>query len=427
MVVQQAIGSGVETLSKSAGFDLDDSVDKAWRGFRRALADRIVGLEVGESFYVEVETPNGEEEPGCAPYVQVIRFDEDGLRGEVSGNRYLRASSRLDKATRCRLVDLGWARPDKQRDQYNFALEVAASGVDQLAVMAVTALREVFAVTHPAFLACDVVVEPDVDLPTVASMASTGEAVAVRPVGRDHLVQLVDAALTDFLGQCPVRDEDGDVPIVSGSAVVFVRVPEHHPMVEIFAPLVLEATDLDSARFEVAVLNRDRPFAKFLLLDDQIMMTFQLPAWPFLADQLRAMLAMMCTLADEVDADLAARVGGRCFFEPSAGQDPVNTDEVVHPAMLTLLQLDAESPGALDAATAAHICDYDRDLLLDQIRWNEEQELSWREARDEARSTGDPDDEADVCEHERAHARRMTKLLRKTLRLVVQRQKSDRR
>ncbi len=132
-------------MSKSAGFDLDDSVDKAWRGFRRALADRMVGLEVGESFYVEVETPNGEEESGCAPCVQFIRFDEGGLRGEVSGNRYLRAWSRLDKATRRRLVDLGWERPDKQRDQYNFALEVAASGVDQLAAMAVTALREVFA------------------------------------------------------------------------------------------------------------------------------------------------------------------------------------------------------------------------------------------------------------------------------------------
>ncbi len=414
-------------MSKSAGIDLDDSVDKAWKGFRRALADRLVGLEVGETFHVEVETANGEEEPGCAPYVQVIRFDEGGLRGEVSGNRYLRASSRLDKATRCRLVDLGWARPDKQRDQFNFALEVAASRVDQLAAMAVTALREVFAVAHPAFLACDVVVEPDADLPTVASLAPTGEAVAVCPVGREHLVQLVDAALTDFLGQCPERDEDGDVPIVSGSALVFVRVPEHHPMVEIFAPLVLEVTGLDSARFEVAVLNRDRPFAKFFLLGDQIMMTLQLPAWPFLADHLRAMLSMMCSLADEVDDDLAARVGGRCYFEPSDGKDPVNTDENVHPAMLTLLQLDAESPGSIDPATAAHICDYDRDLLLDQIRWNEEQELSWRQARDEAHSTGDPDDVADVCEHERAHARRMTKLLRKALRLVVERQKSDRR
>jgi len=50
---------------------------------------------------------------------------------------------------------------------------------------------------------------------------------------------------------------------------------------------------------------------------------------------------------------------------------------------------------------------------------DEEQEIAWRTACDNARDAGDPDDEADVCEHERAHAQRTTKLLRKALRLVL--------
>lgn len=56
-------------MSESAGFDLDVSVDRAWKGFRAALADRIAGLGLGETCHVEVETADGEEEPGCAPYV----------------------------------------------------------------------------------------------------------------------------------------------------------------------------------------------------------------------------------------------------------------------------------------------------------------------------------------------------------------------
>ena len=40
-------------------------------------------------------------------------------------------------------------------------------------------------------------------------------------------------------------------------------------------------------------------------------------------------------------------------------------------------------------------------------------------ARDNSRDAGDPDDEADVCEHELAHAQRTSKLLRKVLRLVL--------
>ncbi len=67
---------------------------------------------------------------------------------------------------------------------------------------------------------------------------------------------------------------------------------------------------------------------------------------------------------------------------------------------------------------AAKLCGYDSDLLLDLIRWNEEQEIAWREARDEAFAT-DQEGEAEVCEIERAHARQTVRVLRKALRRVL--------
>jgi hypothetical protein len=88
--------------------------------------------------------------------------------------------------------------------------------------------------------------------------------------------------------------------------------------------------------------------------------------------------------------------------------------------MLTLLQLDAEDPGSVKPPLAAQVCENDPELILTLIRWNEEQEIAWRTARDHARDTGDPEDDADVCEHERAQAQRTTKLVRKALRLVLE-------
>jgi T3SS (YopN, CesT) and YbjN peptide-binding chaperone 1 len=104
---------------------------------------------------------------------------------------------------------------------------------------------------------------------------------------------------------------------VSGTAVVFVRTLPQAPLIRIWAEVAVEVSDLDRAKFEVQVLNRDRPFAKFVLVDDRILAQVHLPASPFAPEHLRSALAMMCELADEVDDDLAVRVSGRRFLEPS--------------------------------------------------------------------------------------------------------------
>ena len=93
-------------------------------------------------------------------------------------------------------------------------------------------------------------------------------------------------------------------------------------------------------------------------------------------------------------------------------------DDPIHPVMLCMLQLDAERPGSVGPATAAKLCGHDSALLLELIRWNEGQEIAWRQARDEAYAS-DEDDEAEVCEIERAHASRTVTVLRTALRRVL--------
>ena len=415
---------GSNSLSELACVDLDRVTTKAWRGFRHELADRIADLEPGEVLKVAVEAAVDEPESGCAPYIQFCRGEGVSVLGEVSGNRYLHVAHHLDKKVRRRLTEIGWSRPKPKHGLFNFRAEVDQSHADQLAVMAVTALREVFGVMHPAFLVGDVGVGEDPDLPYADTVEPPDEPLATTSDGLEHLDQLVGQALLPLLGQVPNRDDDGDIPVVSGTAVVFVRTLPHAPVIMVWAEVVVKISDLERAKFEVEVLNRERPFAKFVLVDDRIVAQVHLPAAPFVPEHLRQMLAMMCALADEVDDDLAVRVRGRRFLEPielqEAGAGGQSDSSVIHPAMRTLLQLDAESPGSIKPSLAARVCENDTELLLTLIRWNEEQEIAWRTARDDASDAGDLDDEADLCEYERAHARRTAKLLRKALRLVVE-------
>lgn len=143
-------------------------------------------------------------------------------------------------------------------------------------------------------------------------------------------------------------------------------------------------------------------------------------AAPFAAEHLQRLAARMCGVVSRHDKALAYRVGGRVFLDPSptvVDDDGPGADEAIHPVMQCMLQLDADKPGSVRPKVAAKLCGYDSQLLLDLIRWNEEQECAWRAARDEAFATDR--DEAEVCEIERAHAHQTVRVLRKALRRVL--------
>ena len=396
--------------------DLDTVVEDAWRGFREALADALSALEDGEVLRVAVE--GGDElTDGAARCVESHRVG-DSIAVQVPGNRLLATHQRLTTQGRRHLRELGFAKPT---DRY--LATYPAGHVDHAASVTVSTVRLVFGVVHPAFLYSDDVVWV-VDSPLPAGVAPQ-VPVAVHPVDDAHLALLVDRALTPVLGHAPERDSDGDVPVPAGSAVVFVRTDARAPVVRLFALMVVEISDVDAAVREVDVLNRDIMGVKFALHGDMVIASADVLAWPFAAEHLQAWVTHMCDAVSGHDRALAARVGGRVFVDlgetvpdEDDDEDEQSAGDDMPPVMLSLLQLDAGNPGALRPRDAAQLCGYDSDLLLDLIRWNEEQEIAWRQARDEATTTG-LYDEAEVCEVERAHARRTVRLLRKALRRVL--------
>ena len=424
-------------LSEFAGFDLDRNTARAWSRFQARLADHLAEMGDDDMLVIDAEVADDAID-GAAPYVQFAGFGDGSMvRGEVSSNNYLAEPYALDEDRISTLTALGWSMPTVGQGQPegegsgNFYTDLPLTEADRLAVMAVKALREVFGVAHPAFLVADGLGEdPDAPEPSVAvSAVEAEEPLAVMPESAEHLRDLVDEALTPLFGSAPQHDDDGDIPVPWGSSLVFVRVDEDVPVVQLFSFVVEDVEDLERAAFEVGVLNRDFRFIKFLLVEDRVMARVHLPAWPFVPEHLRSMLTGMSAKLDEIDEDLVARIGGTRAFEAS---DDVEEEETAlvsvtqagmtsdETALKTLLQLDVDAAGAIDPELAAGVCRFDQELIVRLLGETERQEISWRQARDNALLDGDGD-EAGACDHEMAAWERTTALLRRALRFVVER------
>ena len=424
-------------LSEFAGYDLDRNTARAWSRFQARLADHLAEMGDEDMLVIDAEVADDDLD-GAAPYVQFAGFGDGSMvRGEVSSNNYLAEPYALDEERVARLTALGWHLPTVGPGQPegdgsgNFFTDLPLTEADRLAVMAVKALREVFGVAHPAFLVADGLGEdPDAPLPPSDSApVERDEPLAIMPESAEHLRDLVDEALTPLFGSAPQHDDDGDIPVPWGSSLVFVRVDDEVPVVQLFGFVVDGVKDLERAAFEVSVLNRDFRFIKFLLVEDRVMARIHLPAWPFVPEHLRSMLTGMSAQLDQIDEDLVARVGGTRAFEPSDDDDeetaPVSvaqagavSDET---ALKTLLQLDVDAAGTVDPELAAGVCRFDQGLIVRLLGETERQEISWRQARDNALLDGDSE-EAGACDHEMEAWARTSALLRRALRLVVERE-----
>ena len=443
-------------------FEVDRATASAWRQFQAQLADRLTTME--EDDVAVVEAMVGEEpEAGAVPYVQFCAYGPGMLRGEVAGNHVLDARWALAEESVRTLGEIGYHEPSYAPDDepdhgsLNHYVDLPQGEADRLAVMATRALRDVFGVPHPALLSGDLVDETDAGAVEAAAHERLDEPVAAFPHGGpEELSAMVDRALTPYFGHEPRHDSDGDIPVTAGLSLFFVRVHEELPVVEMFGCVATDVTDLEAAQREVTILNRDVRFAKFRLSGDSIMVDLQLPAWPFVPEHLRAMVAMLGDLLTGVEDDLVERVGGRHVHDPRDSEDDEaeaeRTDDEGEGgtgcldddrgrtvagaergrrgrperdrgtyADLVLAQLNADKRGSVDPELAASICGHDADVILDLIRVNEEQEIAWRQARDEALVEGNVDDVA-PCEAELRYAAASTRLLRRALRVVVERE-----
>lgn len=300
----------------NADFDLDRSIAQAWDEFELRLADVISVIDDSADLTI-----------GCAavdenqvPYVTFTAVDRTTIRAEASSNAVLGEDYQLGPEQLALMERLGWSAPthDGPRPTANFWLEMDQEASDRIAAASVGALRDVFGVQHPAFLAPDDLAE--ILTPRPEPLAATTEfdaedVVATIPVSREHLNGMVEAELTEMFGHAPLRDHEGDIGVRVGSAMLFLRVSQDGRELILFSVLVHDVVGRSRAAEVLNDLNAEARMVKFHLVRDQVFVSLSVLTHPFVPAHLHQAVRIMSDIADGIDQDLARKLGGHTTFE----------------------------------------------------------------------------------------------------------------
>jgi hypothetical protein len=314
-------------LDDSATADLSAKVAESWEDFTAALGKMLAGL--APSATLEVTVDQAALEGGRPIYEVSATCPEAGqLRAFAVGNNMLPETHRLTRTAVAELVALGWSPPGAsvpKDERYSVALAVGQAG--RLATILTRTLRDVYGAPHPAFLMYEVQGEPETDTPSTEPVLGAARALAEEDDG-PHLpaqadlsvlslpeqVATVLAAILRTTPEALPVDNDGDYGIRSGSAMVFVRVRDDPPLVDVFSPVLTEVNPSQPLFAKLSELTARLPIGRLYFSNKTVWASVPVIGRSFQATHLMLAVQVMTGLADELDDRLHGEFGGRRFF-----------------------------------------------------------------------------------------------------------------
>ncbi|SDT73906.1 T3SS (YopN, CesT) and YbjN peptide-binding chaperone 1 [Actinoplanes derwentensis] len=360
MTVEGAASEAYEgvLLEEPTTADLRAKVTQAWREFASALAGLLPGLQPGS--YVDLTLDPTASGTGTAVYSVSIRVLADGVVEALAvGNAALPQEFRMNRATVADLVALGWSPPGVLAGSGDsFGLRSSQDKAIQLATVVSRTLRDVYGAPHPAFLVY--LVHDDEDEPIDASPLGTarhepsidlaldalgGESAldrALAGVSAEDLVPLEERVRTvvatmskTTVDQLQV-DADGDIGIRAGSAMVFVRIRDNPPLVDVFSPILTEVEPTEQLYVKLSELTNRMPIGRLYCAQDTVWASIPVFGRNFQSIHLMLAVQVMTGLADELDDRLHGEFGGKRFFgegDKPAAPKAADGDEGHRPGM----------------------------------------------------------------------------------------------
>ncbi len=323
-----------------AEMDLGAKVTEAWQDFRRSLASALVTLPEGGE--VELTLDPSAAGIGEALFGVTVHAMGDGtVRAFAVGNPSLPPEHRLGRAAVGELVALGWSPPGVVNGDHRFGLQQPVGDGTRLAAMITRTLRDVYGTPHPAFLVYTV--NPDElreAFPALAAARpqppggdpSFGDHVDLSTLSLPEQVSTVIGAMMNTAPESLPIDRDGDIGIRSGSAMVFVRVRDNPPLVDVFSPVLTDVTPSEQLHVRLAELTHRMPIGRLYCIGDTVWASVPVFGRDFQATHLMLAVQVMTGLADELDDRLHGEFGGKRFFADPTGEaggasDPPPNDE----------------------------------------------------------------------------------------------------
>jgi hypothetical protein len=322
-----------------AGGNLKEKVAEAWRDFARHLQGALRDLPTGTTIDLTLDpTASG---TGDAIYSVQVTGEDEALSATAVGNADLPPAFRLDRSAIADLVALGWSPPGVVPGSgESFGLRAPRGDAPRLGIQVARTLRDIYGAPHPAFLtylAHDInnrlahlpslgaarslasIVDADGDGVLDEGSPETGRAL-VR-VGNDDdgmpLHDKVTTVVARLLKTTPDAlpvDPDGDIGIRSGSAMVFVRVRDNPPLVDVFSPILTEIEPTEQLYVKLSELTNRMPIGRLYCTNDTVWASVPVFGRDFQPTHLMLAVQVMTGLADELDDRLHGEFGGKRFF-----------------------------------------------------------------------------------------------------------------
>lgn len=332
--------------------DLKSKVDQAWREFASALAGAIAEMKPGVQLEITLDpTASG---TGHAVYEVSVQRRPDGALGALAvGNAALPEGHRLDRAAVANMVVLGWSPPGViEGSGRDFGMLTSAESANaecatRYAVIITKTLRDVFNAPHPAFLTYTAHDDEDEQV-TIAALGTARHSDGRDPkldvlklgddsfailedpnMPLDERVRIVVAGVQRVDPETLQVDNDGDIGIRAGSAMVFVRVKEVPPLVDVFSPILTDVKASEKLYTKLSELTTKMPVGRLYHANDTVWASVPVFGRDFQATHLILALQVMTGLADELDDRLHGEFGGKRFFADTeaAPAAPSKADE----------------------------------------------------------------------------------------------------
>jgi hypothetical protein len=323
-------------LDEPTTADLRAKVTDAWREFAAALAALLPTLPEGA--HVDLTLDPTASGTGAAVYSVSLKVGPEGALDALAvGNAGLPEGFRMDRAAVAALVALGWSPPGVvagSGDSFGYSTTVAHA--QRLATLVSRTLRDVYGAPHPAFLVYLVHDEQDQPLDTAPLGTARHEPSLDDDIDLDALDNdgALSAALASAAEEIPLEervrsvvatmskttvdqlqvDGDGDVGIRAGSAMVFVRVRDNPPLVDVFSPILTEVEPTEQLYVKLSELTNRMPIGRLYCTGDTVWASIPVFGRNFQATHLMLAVQVMTGLADELDDRLHGEFGGKRFF-----------------------------------------------------------------------------------------------------------------
>jgi hypothetical protein len=142
--------------------------------------------------------------------------------------------------------------------------------------------------------------------------AGTPDPAAVLPLA--ERVQLVVSRLLKTKPERLQVDADGDIGIRAGSAMVFVRVRDNPPLIDVFSPVLTEIEPTERLYRRLSELTNRMPIGRLYCSNDTVWASVPVMGRDFQASHLMLAVQVMTGLADELDDRLQGEFGGKRFY-----------------------------------------------------------------------------------------------------------------